>query len=258
MNVKIFIPLSRKDRVKQIHTMLKNTNYRVQDNYSLLLVVDNPQIQTHELERLFKPLFRNLSIVHTGLPALPEMDMHKRRERITRVFELAQLEINPMKTSLVLTIEDDGDFEPHYIHTLLDNYTLLSKIDNIGFVSGVEAGRWAVKMIGAWQTNKQKDPTEIWSIPYRDNNIQMHTITACGFYFFVTSAELFKNTKLRYGDFGPDVFWGLDVSGQGFTNYIDWNLKINHITPYKTYFVNEGREQIRFKWIDNNWRMVIE
>lgn len=256
MNITIFVPLSRRDRIQTVAEQIAALDKRVQDTFNILVIIDHQKISESDVLKHFGRLCNKVTVVYSGLKPVPEMDLRRRRERITEVFRMAQARI-PFSTDLVLTIEDDGDFNPSAMTTLLEDYDLLSQVSNVGLVSGVEAGRWAVKMVGVWNCDNPRNPSRIWSYPYKNNNVEIHEIKAAGFYFFVTSAELFRNTPLTFGDFGPDVFFGLSLSASGYVNYVDWNVQIDHVTPHGIIRPKDGIHSAKFEKLGESWRMLV-
>lgn len=260
-NIVIFLPLSRPDKLtfqaNQIARLIKSDGY----TYSILVVVDHPRIYQQTVEAAFdRKEFKKIPLIvrFTELPQIASYDVDKRRERITQVFALAQNTLKDpkahYKADFIFTIEDDTVIEVNALKNLLETYWLMSEKYKVGFISGLQAGRWGVKMIGAWRCDDPVNPTELWTI---DNHsiLVTESIDAAGFYCFLTTGKLFKKVPLKFGAFGPDVYFGLFLSAQGLRNFVDWTVRTRHMSDTGLIEVDDFCVQVRYKLVDGEWKL---
>ena len=111
-----------------------------------------------------------------------------------------------------------------------------------GLVSGVELGRWGIPCIGGWDFNDIYDPTEIKSVDLTEGTI---LVDATGLYCALIKADHYlKHTFEPYEDvLGPDVNLGLALRRQGLLNYMDFSVKVDHLT-------SKGKLEVKRDTID--------
>jgi hypothetical protein len=127
-----------------------------------------------------------------------------------------------------VSFEDDTVFnDPQTIQTLVEPFKHLARI---GFVEGVQCGRWGTKMIGAWNANSIDRPFCIETL-LPPATRRYDVITAGGFYGYATNRELYFGHKYYWDDqqpWGPDVNFGFYVRRMGYGCIIDWSLVFGH------------------------------
>lgn len=243
--VTVFLPLSRRDRVK--HTCLQVMGLDVDGlDVDVVVVVDNPDIGVHEFSsilgsRLSSYCYASNGVVDDGT------DMAVRRERVCNVFSLGADLVGDCE--LVFVLEDDTDIQPDFLVRLVELY---DKTPNAGVVSGVECGRWLYRIIGAWDVDDVADPRKIESVAFRDFVTHQY-VCATGFYCCVIRAELFKSGVFRHDLLGPDFYFGLDVAARGFTNVIDWSVRCGHATETIYLTPDMSDAVVRFDLIGGYW-----
>jgi hypothetical protein len=225
--VTVFLPISRMDRIEvmadQVNA-LETKNCRI--NF-ILIIVDNYWIDNDEVIRIVGNKYPVI-IMNTGNKPPHEMNIGQRRSRITDVFNYARKLIPD--TDFVFTIEDDTNIRPNYLDRLISKFNLVNSREyKVGFISGVQVGRWGFKMIGAWNGFDYDDLKSAQTIPYTPEN-GLQEVDAAGFYCYLTKKNLFVNTNYKFGQFGPDVYFGFDLRFKGYHNFIDWSLIAEHVT----------------------------
>ena len=214
-NLLIFVPVSRENRIKEVINDINNLE--IGDfNVEVLLLIDD--IRIPRLETKYKT-----KLLYTGNYSMSEWDIYKRRIRIAENFNKASDWIKGQnRFDLMFIFEDDCEIKPETFIKLNERYSGYDFIlQKLGFVSGVQAGRWGEKMLGVWNIDGDKIKTLKLT---KDINL----VTACGFYGFVIRPELFCLNKFRSGFFGPDVYFGIDLDLEGYSNYCDMTVKIGH------------------------------
>lgn len=153
-----------------------------------------------------------------------EIRVSLRRSRIAEVKEQSKDLIVKCDGDLVLGLEDDTVFPS------LDLPRLLRLFSDplVGFVEGVQCGRWGIKVIGGWMVDDYEFPQKAWTVM---PGVGFEEIDAGGFYGYITR----KNLYLRHEYYastgqpwGPDVNYGLWLRNHGFKCYIDWENVFGH------------------------------
>jgi len=223
MLLRIVMPFSREDRLEIMAKQIRELEVGDYEKH-LLIVLDNPRISQEKIQRIFKDI--NFECIATKWPEEPNShNVIQRRARITHVWNIIR-EYMQDKTDLVLGIEDDGNFKQGDFLTLESTFKdrYINTYCKCGFVSGVEAGRWGYKMLGAW---RRKENGNMVTVPFKEHGIEQ--VHAAGFYFFVTTAEAIASCEgFKYNFFGPDVNFGLAMSDNDYFNFIDYSVKVGH------------------------------
>jgi len=155
-----------------------------------------------------------------------EVRLAIRRMRVAEVHNQSKDLINLTDGEYIIGLEDDTvfdrlkSFDP-LLKPLIDDPT-------IGFVEGVQMGRWGASMIGAWEANNPFEPTMIKTLlpatGYQD-------ISAGGFYGYATRRDLYLNHDYHSSSahpYGPDVVFGLWIRQKGFKCLVDWDTVFGH------------------------------
>lgn len=222
-------------------------------NLILYVDSDDPRIINHIEDYTDVCKYKLVKIEFSGKPAPSEIRIKTRRDRIVANHnEIKKL----IESDYILEVEDDTIFPENTLQKLLPP---IMRAD-IGFVEGVQAGRWGYKMIGAWRVDNLADPQTILTMPYLkagDKNTYLENIDAGGFYCYMTKSILFKGAKFGWHDecFGPDVSFGLDLRRQGFKVLIDWSLICGHNVKTTIIYPDEKVCQVRYNKINNEWRL---
>ncbi len=254
--ISIILPVSRVKFLKEVFDSLEALNCDV-DNTNLFVYVDG-DLKLFERAREFVRLskFKEKLCVYRkkGLPNVSHMS--SRRKRIGDIHREITTYLD--EGEFVFLLEDDTLIPPNTLEVLMED--MLSK-PNVGFVSGIELGRWGFAHIGAWNVDKVQDPSIITSI--EDSSfVDIESVDAAGFYCCLT-----RKVNYMDGDFipfdrilGPDFSYGLDLKRRGFSNYIDRRIKCVHKTPKDDVtFDNSKVIRVRFtkdSTSRNGWRLT--
>ena len=248
------MPLSRDDRLNIMAKQIRELQFGEYEK-RILIVCDNNTISEARIFKAFEGLL--VSVVFTGEAETYSYDQIHRKRRITYCWNTISRWLkgeNP--NDLVLAIEDDGNFQSDAFlkleKTFRDKY--INTYCKCGFVSAVEAGRWSLKMIGAWRwANTEK--TIVRTVPFQSEGIvQVH---ATGFYFFVTTVGVLTSQQYRFDFFGPDWCFGMDLSEKGYFNFIDYSVKIGHDNGVRPLLVDEDCIVLEYvKHSDKLWRLT--
>lgn len=141
-----------------------------------------------------------------------------RRKRIGQLHEYAKQFIQ--NCDYVLLLEDDGLPPRDSLKRLLP----LMK-EGVGFVSGLQVGRWNSRYIGGWIFDDPNDPKELSSI--EPGGIK--EVHAAGFYCCLMRLALYETITIEpTGNWGPDIETGRIISTIKYKNYMDTDLVVDH------------------------------
>lgn len=147
-----------------------------------------------------------------------------RRMRIADVHNQSKDLIARTDGDIVLGFEDDTVFGR--LESLEHLYDRLD--DKVGFIEGVQMGRWGANIIGAWLSNGIPEFNRIETMLPKTG---YEYITAGGFYGYATWKKLFLNHDYYTSSaqpWGPDVNFGLYVQSQGYDCLINWDIMFGH------------------------------
>lgn len=155
-----------------------------------------------------------------------EVQINIRRARIAEVKNQSKEMVSKTDGKYIIGLEDDTEFSrlrsfDQLIQPIIDD-------PNVGFVEGVQMGRWGANVIGAWKADNIDDPNEVQTILPRDG---LQEITGGGWYGYATTRELYLNCEYYSASsepYGPDVNFGFYVRRRGFKCLIYWDLVFGH------------------------------
>jgi len=127
--------------------------------------------------------------------------------------------------------------------------------NDIGFISGIELGRWGYTHIGAWRVDNCFEPENIESIGLDDGLVE---VDCAGLYCCMVSLNNYINGEFMPFEkiLGPDFSFGLGLRRKGLTNYVDTNIRCIHKTPKEDItFDNSSIVCIKFNKINDSWKM---
>jgi hypothetical protein len=170
-----------------------------------------------------------------------EFSINTRRRRIAAIHNEIRKLIKPCE--YVFLIEDDGVLPPDALSRLLADY---QGHPFAGFIEGVELGRWGIPHVGAWRADDVYDIKRLEStMPARPELLNdagrvigslpdyvVEEIDAGGLYACLTRYRHYVDHEFQpYEDcaFGPDVEWGISLRQQGYRNYLDWSVAVEHL-----------------------------
>lgn len=255
------LPISRKWRVDDMMRQIAELEEPEGITVNVFLMLDNIRItKEYVLDKLkkYNSTKKILSIYNTHSNGVAEANVNARRKRISEVWNKAKKFI-PDSTDLIFGIEDDTSVEKDTLIRLYTEYqSLLDKKIDIGILSGVQVGRWGYRMIGAWKFDNIEDPQMAETVPYpADEDPILQEVDATGLYCFLTRNSLFKKIEFRYGAFGPDVFFGLDVRRDGFRNFIRWDIIASHVTRHTILIPKPDCVVVQYKKKDGQWKRTL-
>lgn len=156
-----------------------------------------------------------------------EVRIAVRRKRIADIKNQSKEYISQCDGDIVVSLEDDTVFADLDLQRLV----VPLREELVGFVEGVQCGRWGAKIIGAWNLGPIDNPTFANTIlPKAITEGAYEEITAGGWYGYATTRELYLNCEYAWDNepWGPDVNFGLWLRRQGYRCLIDWRSKLGH------------------------------
>jgi hypothetical protein len=188
-----------------------------------------------------------------------EVRIAKRRDRIVQFHKVMQKLL--WEFDYVFGVEDDTIFEPEALNKLMEPMSL----DDVGFVEGVQVGRWGMKMIGAWKVDDVDNPKTIKTIEplvvdgIKQRNVHhLENIDAGGFYCFVTRGHLYANHNFEWHDecFGPDVLFGIGLRKKGLKCLIDWSVECGHDVKTDVLWPSKEKiEVVEYNKVNEEWKL---
>lgn len=155
-----------------------------------------------------------------------EVQINIRRARIADVKNQSKDLVSRTDGKYIIGLEDDTEFSrlssfEQLLQPILDD-------NEVGFVEGVQMGRWGANVIGAWKADDIVDPNEIMTLMPRTG---LQEITGGGWYGYATTRELYLNCEYYTSTsqpYGPDVNYGFYVNQMGYKCLINWDIVFGH------------------------------
>jgi hypothetical protein len=235
--IAIFCAFTRPWAVELWLKNLEDLDY-VENRTHLCFIVDGdfPEIK-HRLEQWASLNLHKSSQIRMNENWEPnEVNIKIRRERVAEIHDQGKELVGNTDAQIVIGLEDDTVFDRlKNLDRLLD--PLLN--EEVGFVEGVQMGRWGARMIGAWLADDDEQPREIRTLlPPRDidgwkqsSALSYQEITGGGWYGYATQRSLFMgiiNHTNATQPWGPDVNFGFYLRRRGLKCFIDWSLVFGH------------------------------
>jgi hypothetical protein len=222
------------------------------ERVGLLVYVDgNAELYTKTRNYVVQSKFADQLCVQGHLEGQQrKYSINARRRRIAAVHNAIRPLLKPCE--YVFLIEDDSVPPPNALKRLRLAYLAYP---HAGFIEGVELGRWGIPHVGAWRADDVYEPSELVSAMPAEG---VEPVDAGGLYCVLTRYEHYAGHEFQPYEgcaFGPDVEWGLWLRQQGYQNYIDWGLLVEHRRPDGT-SVHPGATdavQIRFERLHDAW-----
>lgn len=224
-NTLLVLPISRDDFLDDFVTSIELLEC-YQTNVSVLCIVDGDSNLYLKVRNKFLDSKYNevLTVQYKDNWKPKTYSVLNRRIRISKLHNFAKQYIGD-KYKYVMIIEDDTIVPRDAFKKLYNHY--LDKI-HAGFIQGIEAGRWGIKYLGAWNINDIYNPTEITSTELLDG---LQEVDAGGFYCMLTRADNYMKHDFKgydYNQLGPDVDYGIEMRQLGMQNYTDYSIKCIH------------------------------
>lgn len=205
---------------------------------NLVFVIDGDEpIIKSQLEALHRDKgYRSLHLEMNKDWEPNEVRLAIRRKRIADVKEQTKHLVARCDGEFVISLEDDTVFDRlgSFDRLLLP----FRQHANIGFVQGVQIGRWGVRMVGAWKFDDVTNPTRVetmlppeWAREFVEMDKTTEEITAGGWYGYATRKHHYLDAVYHWDEsqpWGPDVNFGLWLSSRGYKCLIDWSILYGH------------------------------
>lgn len=230
-NVIAVLPISRMKYIDRVLQSLENQTLKPK----ILCVIVDKKLDPTEDKRLKELLGKLTMRVVVGKTPNKEVGsgIEERRQNISNlhnefrdlIYEANGRNLNKVLSHRwVFSLEDDGILPPHAIERLVsvatEKYACL--------VSGVELGRWGLPYVGAWRADDCENPQKITSMK-RGGSVE--EIDASGLYCMLVHLIHYMCHHFHCDNgLGPDVNFGLDFKSKGGRGYIDWSVKVTHLT----------------------------
>ena len=255
--ISIFVPFTRERLVDEFLEMFDGLELPHADCELVFYCDSNSsQLRTTLKQYVYdnSEKYNGAVIYHSGNNPPEEASAYTRRQRITAMKEHSKLFISD-SSKYVFSLEDDTfPLDKNCFYTLCDT----AKKSNVGYVSGVEPGRWGFKVIGGWRGDDINNLKRFGTIPYMPPETGIEEIDGGGFYCYITRTDLYKSIKYSFSAdcFGPDVSYVLDVRRLGYKAYIDWSVVCAHKT-YNTALLPDSNCVVAewFKNDRNHWEL---
>jgi hypothetical protein len=197
-----------------------------------------------------------------------EFSINTRRRRIALIHNEIHKLIKPCE--YVFLIEDDGVLPPDALGRLLADYLAHPYA---GFIEGVELGRWGIPHVGAWRADDVYDMKRLESaMPARPELLNdagraigrvpdqvVEEIDAGGLYACLTSYRHYVDHEFQPYEgcaLGPDIEWGIALRQQGYRNYLDWSVTVEHCRSDGTSVHPRATQPVRMTFTNQagSWR----
>jgi hypothetical protein len=220
--ITVICPFTRVWAVERWVKDLESTNLdKERTNLCFIIDIDEPRIL-----RALKQLqgYRSFYYIMNRENQPNEVRIAVRRERIATVMNQFKELIAKTDGDIILGLEDDTAFTGADLSRL---YRIVELDDEVGFVEGVQCGRWGVKMIGAWKLDDIDKPAQIETLLPNDG---LEEIDGGGYYGFATRRDLFMDHEHKWSGevYGPDVDFVLSIRRKGYRCFVDWDLVFEH------------------------------
>lgn len=186
-----------------------------------------------------------------------EVRLSIRRMRVADVKNQSKDLVAKTDGEIIIGLEDDTVFDR------LDSFEQLYKpiLDygdvSVGYVEGVQMGRWGANMVGVWDANDIQNPTHIETLLPRagmdfSKKEDYQKIIGGGWYGYATRRELYLNHDYYTSSaqpWGPDVNFGFWVRQQGYVCLVDWGIVFGHNDYSKILYPDDPKVKlVRITW----------
>lgn len=256
--VSVFVPFTRAWPLERFFAMFEAIIFPNKSEYELVFYVDTTDPATNlgvtEWATKHESEWGTFKIYYSDNPPPPDVALLQRRNRITNMKNHSREFIGD--SDFVFCLEDDTLVPPNAFLKLLYQ---IKRNSFIGFVEGVEVGRWNIPIIGAWRTDNFYDPNVVQSVS-PVHKYGMSEIHGGGFYCYITRTHLYKkhNYYWRGECFSVDMTYGLELCKNGYVNFIDWTIPCAHLleNPWQIdrLIPDENVCGVRFRKVDGQFQ----
>lgn len=162
-----------------------------------------------------------------------EVRLRVRRQRVAEIKNQSKDLIIACDGDIIIGLEDDTVFDR--LQSFEQLYGALLENDKIGFVEGVQMGRWGANIVGVWDADDFEFPQRVNTLlPPDDENttdFPVQEITGGGFYGYATHRELYLNHEYHTATsepWGPDVNYGFWLHMRGYDCLVRWDIVFGH------------------------------
>lgn len=228
--ITIFCPFSRRWAVEPWLECLAKVNYDPA-LINLCIIVDGDESYIANTVKKFAEAhgYRSFHVKINADWHPNEVRLAIRRMRVADVHNQSKDLINLTDGEYIIGLEDDTVFnrEPYFINMLLQP---LIDDPTVGFVEGVQMGRWGANIVGVWQADDPMQPEQVETLlPPETPDTQ--EITGGGWYGYATRRDLYLNCEYYTSSaqpWGPDVNNGFWLKQLGYKCLVDWRVVFGH------------------------------
>lgn len=172
-------------------------------------------------------VYNGMTIVVSGNGPPEGYSPLPRRARIVAMKEDSKQYISA--TDYVFGIEDDTRVPTRAFEYLFEHFT---RNPAIGFVQGVQQGRWGLAVLGAWQVDNLDNPQRVWTQPFDTQGQESVDVVGGGFFCYITPVKLYKEHQYHWYDecFSVDMTYGYELAKKGYRNITDFRVICDHMT----------------------------
>lgn len=248
MDITIVLPVSRADYLTQVFDGLKKQTFD-HKKIHLFIYVDGDHQLYQKAERFARgtDYYTTVSWRKKGLPTVGSVP--RRRKRIADIHNEIKGFIT---TEYVFLTEDDTVIPDNAIELL---YQKIQE-NNIGFVSGIELGRWGYSYIGVWKVDCHKEPVVIESLLMQNGLVE---VDCAGFYCMLTKKEYYQAHEFKPYEkiLGPDFMFGIYLKQKELQNFAHFDIKCDHLTKRGKISYNNIQTATFIKLNANQWRLSV-
>lgn len=207
---------------------------------NLCIIVDTDEIYIVNMARKFAEARGYRSFHYKMNPEWHpnEVRLSVRRMRVADIHNQSKDLIAQTDGVIIIGLEDDTVFDrlPSF-QRLIEPLGTMYGDELVGFVEGVQMGRWGANMIGAWDADTIRDPQYIKTLlpPLQGAGttgvIDYQEITGGGMYGYATLRSLYLSHDYYTSSaqpWGPDVNYGFYLRQHGYKCLIDWATVFGH------------------------------
>lgn len=235
--VTIVLPVSRTDHIRRIFAQLDMMPCN-REQVHILTVIDGPQELIDLAVTLTEGSKFNQKIHFARRKGIPNVGSVKgRRFRIADIHNEARAIVKNIPCDFIFSLEDDTLIPLNTLEKLLTDY---QQHPYAGFISGLELGRWGWESVGAYTANDVYDTYALTSLDPKIIKPQtpgmeqeLIKVDAAGLYGCLIKKDNYINHEFKTfenGALGPDIDLGLSLRREGLLNYVDPNLRFDHLT----------------------------
>lgn len=176
-----------------------------------------------------------------------EVRLGIRRARVAEIHNQSKDLIIKTDGKIIIGFEDDTMFDRlKSFDRLIQPLGDIIDGEVIGFVEGVQMGRWGANMIGAWLADNINNPKTIETMLPSENK-DYQEITGGGWYGYATYREPYLNCEYYTSTaepWGPDVNYGFWLRRNGYRCLIDWQTVFGHRDYNKVAYPDDEKQKL--------------